>query len=68
MKNISYFQKKSVKLFGILVQNAYLYYMRLRDTQLTLLMITLLLTHNPCRMRTSAIELELTPRIEYLNK
>ena len=32
MKNISLFQKKSVKLFGNMDQNAYLYYMRLRDT------------------------------------
>ena len=49
-------------------QNAYLYYMRLRDIQLTLLMITLLITHNPCRMRVSPIEAEPAPRTEYLNK
>lgn len=68
MKNISHFQKKSVKIFGNIDQIAYLYYMRLRDIQLTLLIITLLFTDNPCRMRTSAIELELAPRVEYLNK
>jgi hypothetical protein len=68
MKNISHFQKKSVKIFGNIDQIAYLYYMRLRDTQLILLMITLLITHNPCRMRVSPIEAEPAPRTEYLNK
>jgi hypothetical protein len=68
MKLFSLFQKKSVKIFGNIDQNAYLYYMRLRDTQLILLMITLLITHNPCRMRVSAIEAEPAPRTEYLNK
>jgi hypothetical protein len=46
----------------------YIYNMRVRDTQLILLMVTLLITHNPCRMRISPIEAEATPRTEYLNK
>jgi hypothetical protein len=68
MKNISHFQKITVKIFGYINQNAYLYYMRVRDIQLMVLMITLLITHNPCRMRVSPIEIESAPRIEYLNK
>ena len=47
---------------------AYLYYMRVRDIQLILLMTILLITHNPCRMRISPIEAESTPRTEFLNK
>jgi hypothetical protein len=40
----------------------------LRQIQLIALIMTLIYTHNECRIRVTAIETEPTPRTEYFNK
>jgi hypothetical protein len=55
-------------MLGYIIPITYLYYMRLRETKLIALITFLMYTHNECRMRVSAIEIETTPRTEFVNK
>jgi hypothetical protein len=55
-------------MLDFLISITYLYYMRLRETKLIALITFLMYTHNECRMRVSAIEIETTPRTEFVNK
>ena len=55
-------------MLGYVVCSYYLYYMRLREIKLIALIMFLIYTHNECRMRVSPIEIESTPRTEFVNK
>jgi hypothetical protein len=55
-------------MLDFLSWNTYLYYMRLREIQLIALILTLMYTHNECRIRVTPIELEPLPRTEFVNK
>ena len=55
-------------MLGYMGGKPYLYYMRVRQLQLISLILFLIYTHNECRMRVSAIEIESTPRTEIVNK
>jgi hypothetical protein len=55
-------------MLGYMSGKPYLYYMRERQLQLISLILFLIYTHNECRMRVSPIEIEETPRTEYVNK
>ena len=55
-------------MLGYMGGKPYLYYMRLREIKLIALITFLIYTHNECRMRVTAIELEQTPLIEYFQK
>ena len=55
-------------MLGYMVCSYYLYYMRLREIKLITLIMFLIYTHNECRMRVSPIEIEPTPRTEFVNK
>ena len=55
-------------MLGYMGRIPYLYYMRLREIKLVALIMFLIYTHNECRMRVSPIEIESTPRTEFVNK
>ena len=55
-------------MLGYIIPITYLYYMRLREIKLITLIMFLIYTHNECRMRVSPIEIESTPRTEFVNK
>jgi hypothetical protein len=55
-------------MLGYMGGKPYLYYMRLRQIQLISLILFLIYTHNECRMRVTPIEIEPTPRTEFVNK
>jgi len=55
-------------MLGFLRNYTYIYYMRVRQLQLISLILFLIYTHNECRMRVTAIEIEQTPLIEYFQK
>ena len=55
-------------MLGYMGGKPYLYYMRLREIKLVALIMFLIYTHNECRMRVSPIEIESTPRTEFVNK
>jgi hypothetical protein len=55
-------------MLGYMGGKPYLYYMRLREIKLIALITFLIYTHNECRMRVSPIEIESTPRTEFVNK
>ena len=55
-------------MLGYMGGKPYLYYMRLRQIQLIALILTLIYTHNECRIRVTPIELEPLPRTEIVIK
>ncbi len=55
-------------MLGYMGGKPYLYCMRVRQLQLISLITFLIYTHNECRMRVSPIEIEPTPRTEFVNK
>ena len=55
-------------MLGYMSGKPYLYYMRLREIKLIALITFLIYTHNECRMRVTPIEIESTPRTEFVNK
>jgi hypothetical protein len=55
-------------MLGYMGGKPYLYYMRVRQLQLISLILFLIYTHNECRMRVTAIQIEETPRTEIVNK
>ena len=55
-------------MLGYMGGKPYLYYMRVRQLQLISLILFLIYTHNECRMRVTAIQIESTPRTEIVNK
>ncbi len=55
-------------MLGFLKNFNYIYNMRVRQLQLISLILFLIYTHNECRMRVTPIEIEPTPRTEFVNK
>ena len=55
-------------MLDFIIHNTYLYYMRLREIKLIALILTLMYTHNECRLRVTPIELEPLPRTEIVIK
>jgi hypothetical protein len=55
-------------MLGFLRNIYYIYNMRVRQLQLISLILVLIYTHNECRLRVTAIELEPIPLIEYFQK